>query len=203
MARIFGYVRVSTNEQHIDRQIDELKKYVPDPDNIIVDKASGKDFDRPNYKALRQLSIKGDTIYVKSLDRLGRNKDKIKDELKYFKDKGVQVKVLNIPTTMQDFSNCGPMQQSIMDMVNNILIEVLGTIAEQERNTIKARQKEGIASAKARGKHLGRPSASYPDNWKQVYTQWQAHKITAKEAMELTGLKRTTFYSLVKKYNSK
>ena len=79
MARIFGYVRVSTKEQHIDRQIDELKKYVPDPDNIIVDKASGKDFDRPNYKALRQLSIKGDTIYVKSLDRLGRNKDKIDD----------------------------------------------------------------------------------------------------------------------------
>ena len=80
MARIFGYVRVSTKEQHIDRQIDELKKYVPDPDNIIVDKASGKDFDRPNYKALRQLSVKGDAIYVKSLDRLGRNKDKIKDE---------------------------------------------------------------------------------------------------------------------------
>lgn len=203
MTRIFGYARVSTKEQNLDRQIDELKKYVPDMDNIIVDKASGKDFDRPNYKALRQLSTKGDTIYIKSLDRLGRNKDKVKDELQYFKGKGVQVKVLNIPTTMQDFSEYGPMQASIMDMVNNILIEVLGTIAEQERNTIKARQKEGIASAKARGKHLGRPSASYPDNWKQVYTQWQAHKITAKEAMELTGLKRTTFYSLVKKYNSK
>ena len=187
MSRVFGYVRVSTKEQHTDRQIDELKKYVPDMNNIIIDKASGKDFDRPNYKALRQLSTKGDIIYIKSLDRLGRNKNRVKEELQYFKDKGVQVKVLNIPTTMQDFSTYGTMQASIMDMVNNILIEVLGTIAEQERHTIKARQREGIASAKARGKHLGRPSASYPDNWKQVYTQWQNKEITAKEAMELTG----------------
>lgn len=200
MSRVFGYVRVSTKEQHTDRQIDELKKYVPDMNNIIIDKASGKDFDRPNYKALRQLSTKGDIIYIKSLDRLGRNKNKVKEELQYFKSKSVQVKVLNIPTTMQDFSTYGAMQAAIMDMVNNILIEVLGTIAEQERNTIKARQKEGIASAKARGKHLGRPSASYPDNWEQVYQQWQNKEITAKKAMELTGLKRTTFYSLVKKY---
>ena len=199
MARTFGYVRVSTKEQHTDRQIDELKKYVPDPSNIIVDKASGKDFDRPNYKALRQLSIKGDIIYIKSLDRLGRNKEKIKDELKYFKDKGVQVKILNIPTTMQDLGQYGPMQQAILDMVNNILIEVLGTMAEQERKNIKRNQAEGIASAKARGKHLGRPSAAYPDNWQAVYDEWKAEKITAKKAMELTGLKRTTFYSLVKK----
>jgi len=199
MARIFGYVRVSTKEQHTDRQIDELKKYVPDPSNIIVDKASGKDFDRPNYKSIRQLSIKGDIIYIKSLDRLGRNKEKIKDELKYFKDKGVQVKILNIPTTMQDLGQYGPMQQAILDMVNNILIEVLGTMAEQERKNIKRNQAEGIASAKARGKHLGRPSAAYPDNWQAVYDEWKAEKITAKKAMELTGLKRTTFYSLVKK----
>ena len=84
-------------------------------------------------------------------------------------------------------------------MVNNILIEVLGTIAEQERKNIKRNQAEGIASAKARGKHLGRPSATYPDNWQTVYNEWKAKKITAKKAMELTGLKRTTFYSLVKK----
>lgn len=78
MSRVFGYVRVSTKEQHTDRQIDELKKYVPDMNNIIIDKASGKDFDRPNYKALRQLSTKGDIIYIKSLDRLGRNKNRVK-----------------------------------------------------------------------------------------------------------------------------
>lgn len=203
MSRIFGYVRVSTKEQHPERQIDELKKYVSE-DNIFVDKASGKDFNRPKYQAIRQLLTKGDTLYVKSLDRLGRNKDGIKEELKYFKDKGVQVKILNIPTTTQDLSQYDDsMQASIFEMVNNILIEVLGTIADQERKTIKERQKEGIASAKARGKHLGRPSATYPDNWKDVYKQWQDSKITAKTAMELTGLKRTTFYHLAKEYKAK
>ena len=100
---------------------------------------------------------------------------------------------------MQDLGQYGPMQQAILDMVNNILIEVLGTMAEQERKNIKRNQAEGIASAKARGKHLGRPSAAYPDNWQAVYDEWKAEKITAKKAMELTGLKRTTFYSLVKK----
>jgi len=198
--RTFAYVRVSTKEQHIDRQIDELKKYVTDDNNIIIDKASGKDFDRPNYKALRQLSTTGDTIYIKSLDRLGRNKRAIKQELEYFKDKGVIIKCLDIPTTLIDFSQYGELQQAIFDMINNVLIEVLGTMAEQERKTTLQRQKEGIASAKKQGKYLGRPKAEYPDQWNEIYKLWKINSITAKTAMEKLELKRTTFYKLVKQY---
>jgi DNA invertase Pin-like site-specific DNA recombinase len=200
--RTFAYVRVSTKEQNTDRQIDELSKYVEDSNNIIIDKASGKDFNRPNYKALRQLSNTGDTIYIKSLDRLGRNKQAIKEELEYFKDKGVIIRCLNIPTTLMDLSQFGEMQKAIFDMVNNILIEVLGTMAEQERKTTKQRQKEGIQSAKARGKQLGRPKATFPENWKNVYDMWTAGTITAKTAMETMNMKRTTFYKLVNVYQN-
>ncbi len=198
--QIFGYARVSTKEQNLDRQIEELKKYVENERNIIIDKASGKNFERDGYKSLKTFAREGDEIYIKSLDRLGRNKDQIKDELKEFKDRGIIVRVLDVPTTLVNLSQFGDMQKSIFDMINNILIEVLGTIAEQERNTIRTRQTEGIAIAKAKGKHLGRPKAEYPKNFELYYTQWKNGDITAVKAMELLGLKRTTFYKLVKEF---
>jgi len=179
--------------------MDELSRYVPDTADILVDKVSGKTFDRPNYQALRQLSRADDIIYVKSLDRLGRNKKEIQKELEYFKSKGVQIRILNIPTTLIDFSQFKTLEKSIMDMINNILIEVLGTMAEQELHTIHQRQKEGIAAAKLRGKHLGRPKATYPENWDSVYPEWAAKKIKLQDALEKLHLKRTTFYNLVHK----
>lgn len=195
--KIFGYVRVSTKEQNTDRQVIELSKYVKNERDIIIDKASGKDFKRDGYKSLKNLTRKGDEIYIKSLDRLGRNKEQIKDELKYFKDNGIIVRVLDVPTTLMDFSQYGGMQQAIFDMVNNILIEVLGTIAEQERNTIRQRQAEGIKIAKEKGKHLGRPKTEYPINFENVYNSWKNKDITAVKAMEILELKRCTFYKLV------
>lgn len=198
--KVFGYARVSTKEQNEGRQIEELKKYVQDEGNIIVDKASGKDFDRPQYQALKTLTREGDTIYIKSLDRLGRNKEAIKNELKDFKDKGVIIRVLNIPTTLMSFEGFGDMQKAVLDMVNNILIEVLGTMAEQERKTIRQRQREGIDLAQKQGKHLGRPKMEYPSNWEETYSQWQAKQITAKKAIEMLDMKRSTFYKLVKQY---
>ena len=198
--QIFGYARVSTKEQNLDRQIEELKKYVENERNIIIDKASGKNFERDGYKSLKTFAREGDEIYIKSLDRLGRNKDQIKDELKEFKDRGIIVRVLDVPTTLINLNQFGDMQKAIFDMINNILIEVLGTIAEQERNTIRTRQTEGIAIAKAKGKHLGRPKAEYPKNFELYYTKWKNGDITAVKAMELLGLKRTTFYKLVKEY---
>ena len=198
--QIFGYARVSTKEQNLDRQIEELKKYVDNERNIIIDKASGKNFERDGYKSLKTFAREGDEIYIKSLDRLGRNKDQIKDELKEFKDRGIIVRVLDVPTTLINLNQFGDMQKAIFDMINNILIEVLGTIAEQERNTIRTRQTEGIAIAKAKGKHLGRPKAEIPKNFELYYTQWKNEDITAVKAMELLGLKRTTFYKLVKEY---
>ena len=136
---------------------------------------------------------RGDTLVIKSLDRLSRNKADIKSELEYFKENGIRLKVLDLPTTMIDY----PAEQKwVLDMVNNILVEVLSSIAQQERETIHQRQAEGIAAAKAKGKHLGRPRAETPDNWNEVISRWEAGEITAVEAMRQTGLKRSTFYKL-------
>ena len=167
--RTYYYARVSSKEQNLDR---------------------------PGYMALKTTILRpGDTLVVKSLDRLSRSKTDIKNELQFFKDNGIRLKVIDLPTTMTDFPKG---QEWIMEMVNNILIEVLGTIAEQERATIRQRQAEGIAAAKATGKKLGRPSITAPENWAEVYASWRAGNITAKEAMHRTGLKRSSFYKLVK-----
>lgn len=194
-SKTYGYARVSSKEQHLDRQIDALVKFgVPERD-IITDKASGKDFDRPGYIALKTRILReGDTLVIKDLDRLGRNKQQIKEELEFYKQTGIRVKILNLPTTLADFGENG----WVLDMVNNILIEVLGTIAEQERLTIKTRQAEGIAAAKKQGKHLGRPKTSLPDNWDDVYNDWSNGKITATDAVNKLGISRSTFYRLIK-----
>jgi DNA invertase Pin-like site-specific DNA recombinase len=194
--RIYGYARVSSKEQNLDRQMIELKKYV-DEKYIFTDKQSGKDMERNEYQLLRKVAQKGDTIYIKSLDRLGRNKAQIKEELEYFKSEGVRVKILDIPTTMMEIAEG---QEWLIDMINNLLLEVLSTMAEQERINIRTRQAEGIEVAKAQGKHLGRPKADYPKEWQKVYTQWKAEEISAVKAMEQLGLKKNTFYKLVKKY---
>ena len=192
--RTFYYARVSSREQNLDRQIAAFAAMGASERDIVTDKQSGKDLDRCGYMALKSAMLRrGDTLVIKSLDRLSRSKADIKSELQYFKDAGIRLKVLDLPTTLIDFP-AG--QEWVFDMVNNILIEVLGAIAEQERVTIHQRQAEGIATAKAKGKHLGRPQAVIPDNWTDVIDQWQNGTITAKKAMELTGLKRTTFYKL-------
>ncbi|MBQ3109786.1 MAG: recombinase family protein [Clostridia bacterium] len=193
--RTYYYARVSSKEQNLDRQIEAFKALGADERDIITDKESGKDLNRTGYTALKNAMLrKGDTLVVKSLDRLSRNKADIKNELQFFKDNGIRLKVIDLPTTMMEL----PVgQEWVFEMVNNILIEVLGTIAEQERETIKKRQAEGIEAAKKNGKRLGRPALVFPQNWKQVYADWQEGKITAKTAMELTDTKRTSFYKLV------
>ncbi len=197
--RTYYYARVSSKEQNLDRQIEAFKALGADERDIITDKESGKDLNRTGYTALKNAMLrKGDTLIVKSLDRLSRNKTDIKNELQFFKDNGIRLKVIDLPTTMMDLPQG---QEWVFEMVNNILIEVLGTIAEQERKTIKARQSEGIAAPKKNGKKLGRPALTYPDNWKKVYADWKDGKITAKVAMELTDTKRTSFYKLVNSMN--
>ena len=198
-SKIFGYARVSTKDQNLDRQIDAVKKYVPDERDILIEKFTGRSMERPVYQTLRNNMLRGgDTLYVTSLDRLGRDKAAIQDELQYYREIGVFVRILDVPTTLMDFSQYGTLQKAIMDMVNNILIEVLGTMAEQEITIKRKRQREGIDAAKARGKHLGRPRATYPDNWQEVYATWRRKEITAREAMRRMGLKPSTFYKLAK-----
>ena len=192
--RTFYYARVSSREQNLDRQLAAFAAMGAQERDIITDKESGKDLDRRGYTALKTALLRsGDTLVVKSLDRLSRSKADIKNELQYFKDNGIRLKVLDLPTTMIDY----PVgQEWVLDMINNILVEVLSSIAQQERETIHQRQAEGIAAARAKGKHLGRPKAVKPDNWDAVIARWRAGEITAVEAMRQTGVKRGTFYKL-------
>ena len=193
--RTFYYARVSSQDQHLDRQIAAFKQLGAQDRDIVTDKQSGKDLNRAGYQALKTTMLRpGDTLVIKSLDRLSRNKQDIKAELEYFRSHKIRVKVLDLPTTMMELPEG---QEWIFEMVNNILIEVLGTIAQQERETIRRRQAEGIASARAQGKTFGRPRIERPENWDAVVSLWKDREITAVEAMRRTGLKRSTFYSLV------
>ena len=192
---------MSSREQNLDRQLLAFQEMGASDRDVITDKESGKNLDRPGYQALKNAMLRqGDTLVVKSLDRLSRNKADIKKELEYFKANSIRLKVIDLPTTMMDIPEG---QEWIIEMVNNILIEVLGSIAEQERVTIRQRQAEGIAAAKAKGKHLGRPPLMLPQNWDEVYQDWRAGKITAKVAMAKTMTKRSSFYKLARMEQAK
>ena len=194
-SKTFYYARVSSREQNLDRQIEAFKKLGADEREIICDKESGKNLERSGYQALKTAMLRsGDTLIIKSLDRLSRNKTDIKNELQYFKDNNIRLKVIDLPTTMMDLPEG---QEWVFEMVNNILIEVLGTIAEQERQTIRQRQREGINVAKSKGKHLGRPQIELPDNYEAVIMQWKNNDITARQAMRMLGVSKSSFYRMV------
>lgn len=198
MKKIYGYARVSTREQNLDRQLKALRDAGVEERDIITDKASGKSLDRDGYQILKTRMLRdGDTLVIKSLDRLSRNKLHIKQELEYYREHHIRVMILDLPTTLHHFPEG---QEWIMEMINSILIEVLSSIAEQERLTTRQRQAEGIAVAKEAGKHLGRPRTSFPPDWDEIYGKWKRGELTAVAAMQLLGLKRSTFYSLVKKW---
>ena len=156
---VYGYMRVSTKAQNLNRQEDALLEFGVEKDNIFADKESGKDFNREKYQEMKSILKRNDVLVIKELDRLGRNKKMVKEELEYFKNNGIRVKILNIPTTLIDFPEG---QEWIMDMVNNIILEVISSIDEEERKKIKARQAEGIAAAKAGGVKFG-PKVKYTE----------------------------------------
>ena len=156
---IYGYMRVSTKAQNLNRQEDALLEFGVEKDNIFADKESGKNFDREKYQEMKSILKRNDVLVIKELDRLGRNKVMIKEEIEYFKDNGIRLKILNIPTTLIDIQEG---QEWIIDMVNNILLEVMSSIAEEERKKIKERQAEGIAAAKAGGVKFG-PKVKYTE----------------------------------------
>lgn len=146
----YGYARVSTKKQTLDRQLDSLNEY--GVEKIFTDKQSGKNFDRPGYIELKKTVCDGDEIYVHALDRLGRNKDEIIEEMKWFKKHKIAVRCLDMPTTLIEIDG----QDWIMDMINNVIIEVVTTIAQQERERTVSRIKEGLEATKKRGTKLGR-----------------------------------------------
>lgn len=197
----FGYIRVSSTEQNESRQVEELLKHNVSQHNIFIDKLSGKNFEREQYQKLKIKARYGDEIYFHELDRLGRNKQEIKQELLDFKKQGVMIRFLDIPTTLMNFNEFGEMQKSIMEMVNNILIEVLSTQAETELIKIKKRQAEGIAIAKAQGKYTGRKANPLPGNFEKLYRRWKNKEISGTEFTKILGYKsRSTFYLKIKQY---
>ena len=195
--KIFGYARVSSKDQNLDRQIAELKKYKAS--EIITDKASGKGFDRTDLNELHSKLRKGDTLIIKELDRLGRNKQGIKQELEYLRAEGVKVVILNIPTTLilldENQSN-----SSIMDMINNILIEVLSTIAQEEVEKINQRQKEGIKQAKEKGIELGRPKEKITDRKIKLIEQILKGERSKMSAAKELDTSRMQLDRLIKRY---
>mgnify|MGYP002550684624 FL=1 len=192
--RTFGYARVSSREQHEDRQIEALAGYGVSRDNIIVDKCSGKDTEREGYQYLKKQMLRsGDTLVIKELDRLSRSKSDIKQELEFFKNHGVHIRILDIPTTLTDFP---PEQMWVMDMINAILIEVLGSIAENERLKIRRRQREGIDAALKKNVRFDRPAIAKPENWDTVVKQIDAKETTVSQALQTLNISRSSYYRL-------
>ena len=191
----YAYVRVSTASQSVDRQLDWLAQIPNLPEeNIFIDKASSRNADRPAYNQLKQIIGKGDELYVKELDRLGRLKRETKAELEWFRERGVIFRVQNIPTTMVELDG----QEWVVDMINNVLIEVMLSVAENELETRAKRQAEGIASAVARGVQFGRPRLEVDND---ILDRHISGELTQAEASELLGVSVRTLQRRLKVYN--
>ena len=190
---IIGYCRVSCKDQDLTRQIESLKQY--GCEKIYSDKATGKNFNRPEYTKLKDALRKGDTLVVHEFDRLGRNKKLTLKELQYFKDNGIRLVALNLPTTQMNTDD-----NLMLETINNIVIELYTMMAQQEIETREKRQREGIDVALANGVKFGRKAVEYPKNWESVISLVNNKQLTNIEAMQMLGLKKTTFYRLLKQY---
>ena len=203
---IYGYHRTSTKEQHLDRGINEITEFCKDNhyklEKIYTDQQTGKNFSRPRYTVLRDDILReGDTLIITEVDRLGRNKKDTVEELRMLANRGIRVMILEIPTTLQDLSKMdNAMAKMILETVNHMLIELYAAMAQAEVEKKEKRQREGIEQMKARGgwDKYGRPRIKQQDNWKEVIQIWKAGEITAVEAMRLTGMRKSSFYKLVK-----
>lgn len=195
--KTFGYCRVSSSMQNEDRQVEAMLDIGIDERNIFTDKASGKDFERPQYQMLKNQLREGDVLVIKSIDRLGRNYKQIVEEWKEITNNiKAHIRVIDMPVL-----DTTRTEGLIGQVISDIVLQLLGYVAEQERAFIKQRQAEGIKIAKEKGKRLGKPPIQYPENWHEVYKIWQNQEITAREAMKRLNLKPTSFYKLAKGSN--
>ncbi len=187
---VYGYIRVSTKEQSEDRQLIALHELNIPEKNIYMDKQSGKDFDRPQYKRLVRRMKKDDLLYIKSIDRLGRNYGEILEQWRVLtKEKGIDIVVLDMP--LLDTRRGKDLMGTFL---SDIVLQVLSFVAENERVNIRQRQAEGIAAAKARGVRFGRPPRPLPENFHSVYQRWKAKKITGTAAAKECGMALSTFH---------
>ena len=201
----YFYTRVSHKDQNLARQIEEAKAY-KDVDEVFCDKQTGKNFDRPEYARLKSIVQKGDEVIIKEMDRLGRNKEATKDEIKWFKENGITLRILELPTTLIDFNG----QEWIADMINNMLIEVLTSIAEQEVRKIDARRAEGIAAmpivngkkvSLKTGRTYGRQPVELTDDFEKFVKKQKDGSMTVKECCKALGISRATWYNRVAEAN--
>lgn len=187
---IYGYVRVSNTDQNEDRQMIALRESGVPEKNIFMDKQSGKDFDRPNYKKLVRKLNAGDLLYILSIDRLGRNYEEIQKQWRVLiKEIGIDICVIDMPLL-----DTRRGKDLVGTFLSDIVLQVLSFVAENERNNIRQRQAEGIAAARARGVHLGRPVKEAPADFDRIVKAWEKKEITMTEAIQMTGMSETTFY---------
>lgn len=189
MANVYGYIRVSSRDQNEDRQWIALKEVSVSEQNIYLDKQSGKDFNRPQYKKLLRKMKRDDLLYIKSIDRLGRNYEEIQQQWRLLtKDKGVDIVVLDMP--LLDTRRGKDLMGTFL---SDIVLQVLSFVAENERTNIRQRQAEGIAAAKARGVRFGRPPRPLPESFHSAYQRWKQGEITGTAAAEECGMPLSTF----------
>ncbi|MCI9337044.1 MAG: recombinase family protein [Lachnospiraceae bacterium] len=190
MGNQYGYVRVSTKEQNEDRQMIALSSAQVPERNIYVDKQSGKDFNRPMYQRMLRRLRQDDLLYIKSIDRLGRNYGEVLEQWRILtKEKKVDIVVLDMPLL-----DTRRGKDLVGTFLSDIVLQVLSFVAENERKNIRERQREGIEAAKQRGVRFGRPLNPLPENFEEVYGRWMAKEITGKEAARLCGMPFTSFY---------
>lgn len=196
--KTFAYIRVSSKEQNEARQIETMKKEGIDERDMYIDKASGKDFNRPKYQLLKQMVRRDDTIVFDSITRMGRNMDETLKEYKWFDQNGIQLRFIKEP--MIDTNND---QDDLMKKaIQEVILILLSAFAEKEREEIKTRQAEGIAVAIQRGVKFGRPAIDVPNNWDELYEQWKAKEITAVKFMSEVNMTKATFYRKIKEYEN-
>jgi len=189
VGNVFGYIRVSSRDQNEDRQLIALKELEIPEKNIFIDKQSGKDFKRPQYRKMVRRFKKDDLLYIKSIDRLGRNYAEILEQWRILtKDKGIDIVVLDMP--LLDTRRGKDLMGTFL---SDIVLQVLSFVAENERTNIRQRQAEGIAAAKARGVRFGRPPSRLPDNFHEVYQLWKNGKITGTAAAKECNMPLSTF----------
>ena len=194
--KIYGYVRVSSQEQNEDRQLIAMAEAGVARGNIFIDKQSGKDFERPNYKKLIKRLHPGDTLIIKSIDRLGRNYEEIQNQWRIItKEKKVDIVVIDMPLldTRRDKNLLGT-------FISDLVLQLLSFISENERTTIRQRQAEGIAAAKKRGVRFGRPTKEAPPDFDELIAKWQKKEMPLDEILRQYGMSESTFYRFCKTY---
>ena len=192
--RKFGYIRVSSKDQNEGRQLEAMRKIGINERDIYLDKQSGKNFERANYQLLKRIIRKGDILYIHSLDRFGRNKEEILQEWNDL-TKNIEADIVVLDMPLLDTTQY---KDSMGTFIADLVLQILSWMAEEERQRIRKRQREGIDLALQNGIQFGRPTVFVSEEFKEVYRKWKARELTAVEAMQKAGVKKTSFYKLVK-----